>query len=57
MSAIGGYFELELNKQGEYHQDAIRLNTGRNALEYIILANNYKKIYIPYITCAVLLQP
>ncbi len=57
MSAIGGYFELELNKQGEYHQDAIRLNTGRNALEYIILANSYKKIYIPYFTCGVLLQP
>ena len=57
MSAIGGYFELELNKNGEYHQDAIRLNTGRNALEYIILANNYKKIYIPYFTCGVLLQP
>ncbi len=57
MSNIGGYFELELNTQGEYHEDAIRLNTGRNALEYIILANNYKKIHIPYFTCGVLLQP
>jgi hypothetical protein len=34
MQPIGGYFELELRKGKEYHTDAIRLNTGRNALEY-----------------------
>lgn len=57
MTAIGGYFELELQKTEEYHNGAIRLNTGRNALEYILLANKYRKIYIPYFTCDVLLQP
>ena len=57
MKAIGGYFELELQKNEEYHKDALSLNTGRNALEYILKANAYKKIYIPYFTCDVLLQP
>lgn len=57
MNAIGGYFELELNQNSVYHTDAIALNTGRNALEYILKANQYKKIYLPYFTCDVLLQP
>ncbi len=57
MKAIGGYFELELNKNIEYHQNALRLNTGRNALEYILEASCYRKIYLPYFTCDVLLQP
>ena len=57
MKAIGGYFELELKKNEGYHKDALCLNTGRNALEYILKANKYKKIYIPYFTCEVLMQP
>ena len=57
MKAIGGYFELELNKFDEFHKDAIKLNTGRNAFEYILIANNYSKIYIPYYTCDVILEP
>ena len=55
--AIGGYFELELNSGLEFHNDAIRLNTGRNALEYLLRVNNYKKIYIPFYTCDVVLEP
>jgi hypothetical protein len=57
MKAIGGYFELELTKKEEYHQDAIRLNTGRNAFEYLLLANSYTKVYMPFFTCDVLLEP
>lgn len=57
MESIGGYFGLELSKSKEFHKDAIRLNTGRNALEYILLANSYKKIYLPFFTCNVLLEP
>ncbi len=56
-TSIGGYFELELKKGKEYHQNSIRLNTGRNALEYILKVNNYKRIYIPYYTCDVILEP
>jgi hypothetical protein len=55
--AIGGYFELELPVNREYHETAIRLNTGRNALEYILKANAIQKLYIPYFTCDVLLEP
>ena len=57
MKEIGGYFELELNKGVEYHSKAIKLNTGRNCLEYILRARGYKKIYIPYFTCEVILEP
>lgn len=55
--AIGGYFSLELPYFEEYHKDAIRLNTGRNSLEYILRAREYKKVYIPYYTCDVVLEP
>ena len=57
MKEIGGYFELELAKGEEYHKDAIRLNTGRNAFEYILRAKEYKKVYLPYYTCDVMLEP
>jgi len=48
---------LELPKGKEYHKDAIRLNTGRNCLEYILKARGYKKVYLPYYTCEVVLEP
>lgn len=57
MSAIGGYFGLELNSTGEYHQGCIRLNTGRNALELILRAHKIKKIHLPYFTCDAILEP
>jgi hypothetical protein len=57
MNSIGGYFGLELNHRDEYHQDCLSLNTGRNALEYILTAKKYEKIYIPYYTCDVILEP
>lgn len=48
---------MELPKGEEYHKDAIRLNTGRNCLEYILKARGYKKVYLPYYTCEVVLEP
>jgi len=57
MNSIGGYFELELQKGVEYHKSAIRLNTGRNALELILKVKQYKKVYIPFYTCDVILEP
>lgn len=60
MQAIGGYFELadyEVGK-GFPHQDGILLNTGRNALEYILSCiGDVKGIYLPYYTCEVVLEP
>jgi hypothetical protein len=56
--SIGGYFELELNNLNSvFHDNAIVLNSGRNALEYILKAKAIQKIYIPYFTCDVLLEP
>ena len=57
MEPIGGYFELELSKREHYHKDAIRLNSAKNCFEYILLARKYKKVYIPYYTCSVILRP
>jgi hypothetical protein len=57
MNPIGGYFELELRKGKEYHKSNIPLNTGRNALELILKVKRYKKVFIPYYTCDVILEP
>ena len=57
MDAIGGYFELELRKGEHYHPKALKLNTARNCFEYILRARRYKKVYISYYTCDVMLEP
>lgn len=57
MSEIGGYLQLELPVGKEFYQPTVRLNSGRNALEYILIAKKYRKIYLPYYTCDVLLEP
>lgn len=57
LKSIGGYFELELPELKEYYVNGIRLNTGRNALEYILRSNQYKNVYLPYYSCKVLLEP
>lgn len=57
MNAIGGYFGLELRKGEHYHKDAIRLNTARNCFEYVLCSRQYTKVYIPYYTCEVMLEP
>ena len=56
--AIGGYFELELANHGPiFHSEHVSLNSGRNCLEYLLSVDPKKKLYIPYYTCDVLLQP
>lgn len=55
--AIGGYFSLEINDGCERHAGALRLNAGRYALEYILRARKYHKVYIPYYICDSVLQP
>jgi len=60
MQAIGGYFELADYEQGKGfpHQGGILLNTGRNALEYILRCiGKVRCIYLPYYTCEVVLEP
>ncbi len=55
---IGGYFELETNDFGTvFHDQAIAVNSGRNAFEYILQTKKYSKVFIPYYTCDVILKP
>lgn len=57
---IGGYFELELPKAIDHfiHPECAMINSGRNALEYILISIDHKinKIWVPYYTCDVVLQ-
>jgi len=59
MEAIGGYFELPDFEEGTFpHNDGVLLNTGRNALEYILRSiGEVKRVYLPYYTCEVVLEP
>lgn len=54
---IGGYFELELRNGEHYHKNAIHLNTARNCFEYVLWRRHIQKVYIPYYTCEVMLEP
>lgn len=57
MKAIGGFFELELAKGEDFYPNLLKLNTGRNCLEYILRAGKIKKLYLPLFSCIVLLEP
>lgn len=49
---IGGYIELDTYHGAMLYEDALKLNCGRNALEYIIRVKNIRKIYIPKFMCS-----
>lgn len=51
MREIGGFFELDQFGNNEYYKDIITLNSGRNALLYLLKTRSIKKIYIPYYLC------
>lgn len=57
--AIGGYFGTEPIGEGVFpHQQGVLLNTGRNALEYILrYLPVVKRVYLPYYTCEVVWEP
>ena len=48
---IGGYFELEHFSGGLYHDDAIRLNCGRNCLAYLAELRNMRCAWVPDWVC------
>jgi len=57
---IGGYFEWEFppRKGFSLHENAVFLNSGRHALEYILRGiGNVTRLYIPYYTCDAILLP
>lgn len=43
---IWRYFGLENLKSNEYYNNLIAINTGRNALLYLLQAKEIKKVYI-----------
>lgn len=51
MKELGGYIELERNCGEMLYDDGIKLNCGRNALAYLILAKGIKKLAMPYFMC------
>lgn len=59
MEAIGGYFGLADYEEGNFpFKEGILLNTGRNALEYILRSiGKIKRIYLPSYTCEAVLEP
>lgn len=44
---IGGFIELELPSGYEYHHEALRFNSGRNALCFYLLEMNITELYVP----------
>ncbi|AOM75916.1 hypothetical protein [Pedobacter steynii] len=57
MRSIGGYLELQLSKGEEFYPSLLKLNTGRNAFEYILRVRRYQLVHVPYYTCEVMLEP
>lgn len=51
MREIGGYIELDTYRGKMLHDDGIKLNCGRCALDYIIKTKNIKKMYVPKFMC------
>ncbi len=57
MKTLGGYLGMEFSGGLEYHDQLIKLNTGRHALEYILRVNKYSLVHLPYYCCDALLEP
>ncbi|MFA5005846.1 MAG: hypothetical protein WC509_00040 [Candidatus Izemoplasmatales bacterium] len=51
MYEIGGYFGLEQLVSNEYYRDLVAVNSARNALLYLSMTHNIKKLIIPYLLC------
>ncbi len=51
MKEIGGYFGLEQFSGRAYYDDLVAVNSGRNALLYILKARQVQKLYIPSFLC------
>lgn len=52
MKEYGGYIEFENYHGMILHEEALALNSGRGALEYLCKAKKIKKLYLPYFLCS-----
>jgi hypothetical protein len=57
MNTYTNILPLELPIGEEYYPAAIKLNTGRNCLEYILTAGKIEKVFLPYYICETILEP
>lgn len=57
LNEIGGYLELELKRGEMLHSDGLLLNSARSCFEYILRVKQPAKVYLPYFTCDVMLEP
>lgn len=57
--SFGSFLPLEIyrNTRNRLYENAIMLNTGRNALEYILKQKKVKKVFIPFYSCDAILTP
>lgn len=55
--AIGGYFELELQKRNDHYHDALRLDSGRSCFALSLSQSDIKKVYLPKYICDSMLEP
>jgi len=54
----GGFFELEIRGGSSvFHDDAIKLTTGRACVNYILKVKKPVKIYLPFYCCDALIEP
>lgn len=51
MNEIGGYIELDSYSGNMLHEDAVKLNSAKNCLAYLIIKKSIKKLHIPYFLC------
>ncbi|MCF0145012.1 MAG: hypothetical protein HUJ73_00345 [Eubacterium sp.] len=54
---IGGYIQLDGGKGSLFHEGALALNSGRNALAWLIEAAGIRKIHVPYFVCGTAYEP
>lgn len=58
MKKIGGFFELEIaNGNSLFHDEAIKLSTGRACLNYVLQVIKPIKVYVPFYCCDALFEP
>lgn len=48
---------MQLENGQEHYPLLLKLNTGRNAFEYLLKVKRYTAVFLPYFTCEVLLEP
>lgn len=51
MKEIGGFLDIELRGEKSWHPKALKLNSCRNALRFLVVEKKITIVYIPFYTC------